>query len=353
MNVQQRNPRYYNYLELFFKQSQDAISVFDMEDQLISVNPAFERLYGWTLEECIGKKIEFYPETEKEKVQERCKLLKSGISMDPVQVIEKRKDGSYFDAEITMTPIFNEKNEVVAISNITRDISLRLQGEEDAREIERLRTMSEIAAVVAHEVRNPMTAITGFVQLMNHDGANPYASFTKIMEREITRINQIVTDFLVLSEPVLHEQAVFSAAEVMQETINEQAALAPGISFETNEWANWKIFENKVAIKEVFVNIIKNSREAIGCEGVIRISMEVSGNELAVTVEDDGCGMDHAVLQSIYQPFYSTKQNGTGLGMLISKKIIVEHQGTLDVESVQGAWTKVFVTLPLADHPLH
>ncbi|WP_081464478.1 two-component system sensor histidine kinase NtrB [Sporosarcina newyorkensis] len=355
--IQQRDTtRYYNYLDLFFQQSQDPISVFDLDDKIVTINPAFEELYGWKLEECLGKVIRFYPDTELESVRARCELLKKGESLNSVQVIEKRKDGTCFHAEITMAPIFNEHNEVVAISNITRDITLRLQAEAYALEIERLRTTSNIAAVVAHEIRNPMTAITGFVQMMNNDSANPYSPFTQIMESEITNINQIVTDFLVLSKPTLHQSSSFSVIETIQEVIDEFCG-----KFNKREITchlhrinqNPVLLGNKASLKQVFFNILTNSCEAIDHNGQIDITFSLTDETLCIFIQDDGNGMDEPTLTAIYQPFFSTKEHGTGLGMLISKKIIVDHKGTLEVESLQGAWTKVIIHLPLSNDSLH
>ena len=348
--------RHSTYLELFFKQSQDSISVFDLENRVIDCNPAFEKLYGWTLEECIGKKVSFYPETEYEKVKERCKLLSKGQSFPNTRVIEKRKDGSSFHAEINMTPIFNEHNEVVAVSHIAHDITGRLQMEQNKMEMERLQTISAIAANVAHEVRNPMTAITGFIQMMDQDPANPYAFSTEIMGNEIKRVNQIVTDFLALAKPTLHDTSPLSIIEVIEEMIIEfdEEFDDRAISCRLNTVKpDFNIYGSKSSLQQVFQNILSNSCDAIEHTGNITISLTTERETLCICIEDDGCGMDPSILASIDQPFFSTKADGTGLGMLISKKIIIDHKGTLLVESQQSAWTKVWIRLPLSNETLH
>ncbi|ARF15166.1 two-component system sensor histidine kinase NtrB [Sporosarcina ureae] len=348
--------RYLNYLDLSFEQSQDAISVFDLDDNIITCNRAFEQLYGWTLEECSEKPISFYPETEYEKVHARCELLYKGQSLANERVTEMRKDGTLFQAEISMTPIFNEFNEVVAISHIARDITSRLQMEQKTLEFERLQTMSMIAAKVAHEVRNPMTAITGFIQLMNQDPANPYSYFTEIMGKEISRVNQIVTDFLALAKPTLQDTAPVSILEVIEEMLIEfdeqfnECAISCQLNAEELELF---IIGDKSSLHQVFYNILSNCCDAIEHTGNIIISLTNQEGTLHICIEDDGCGMDQLTLASIDQPFFSTKENGTGLGMFITKKIIVDHKGTLLVESQQSAWTKVWISLPLANETLH
>ncbi|PID22477.1 hypothetical protein CSV61_02200 [Sporosarcina sp. P3] len=348
--------RYVNYLDLSFEQSQDAISVFDLDDNIITCNPAFEQLYGWTLEECLGKSISFYPETEYKKVHTRCELLYKGQSLANERVTEMRKDGTLFQAEISMTPIFNEHNEVVAISHIARDITSRLQMEQQMLEFERLQTMSTIVAKVAHEVRNPMTAITGFIQMMNQDPANPYSYFSEIMGNEISRVNQIVTDFLALAKPTLHDTTPLSILEVIEEVIIEFDEMFEryGITCQLHaEKIELPIQGDKSSLRQVFYNILSNSCDAIEHSGNITISLTVQKETLHVCIEDDGCGMDQVTLASIDQPFFSTKEDGTGLGMVITKKIIADHKGTLQVESQQSAWTKVWISLPLANDTLH
>lgn len=346
---------YLNYLDLFFEQSQDAISVFNLENKMITCNPAFEQLYGWTLEECLGKTISFYPETEYAKVKARCKLLYNGQSLANERVTEMRKDGSLFEAEISMTPIFNEHNEVVAISHIAKDITNRVQMEQKILEFERLQTMSIIAANVAHEVRNPMTAITGFIQMMNQDPKNPYSYFSEIMGDEINRVNQIITDFLILAKPTLYDTSPFSILEIIEEVITEfdEKLEERAISCRLNAVNSDLFMEgNKSSLHQVFYNILSNSCDAIGHTGNITISVKTKEKNICICMEDDGCGMSQSTLSSIEQPFFSTKDDGTGLGILISKKIIVHHKGTLLVESQQSAWTRVWISLPLANEPL-
>ena len=346
--------RHYNYLDLFFTQSQDAISVFDMENNVITCNPAFEKLYGWTLDECVGKPISFYPETEYAKVLERQKLLISGQALPNMQVTELRKDGSVFQAEINMTPIFNEDHEVVAVSHITHDITSRLEIETYKAEMERLETISTIAANVAHEVRNPMTAINGFIQMMNRDAKNPYAYFTEIMENEIGRINQIVTDFLVLAQPATKEPAVVSIREALDEILFELDAKFKEmhISCQVRMIADdFKVAGSKSSLQQVFHNLLKNSCEANA--RTIHVGLATADDQLEICIKDDGCGMDAATMQMLEQPFFSTKVDGTGLGILIAKKIIMDHKGTLRIESQQGAGTNVLIRLPLAKDTLY
>lgn len=357
MPTQHRNDiRYYDYLELFFKQSEDAIAVFDMDNKLLTCNPAFEKLYGWTLEECIHHPIQFFPEAEMELVKQRRLLLERGNTLSIVQVTEKRKNGTLFQAEITMTPIFNEHEEVVAISNITREITSRLQLEQKRLEIENLRTISAIAASVAHEIRNPMTTITGFVQLMNRDPANNYAPFTKIMEKEINSVNQIVTDFLVMAQPRIKEKKSFSLLKSIQEVIDAHKETLNKKNITCHFHAEEKSFPllgDIESLKTVFSHILSNCYDALKPYGTIDISLQRAEDTVSISIEDNGCGMSEIDLNNCFQPFFSTKEHGKGLGLTLSKKIILDHKGTLKIDSLQNSWTTVTISLPLANKTLH
>ncbi|PIC64362.1 hypothetical protein CSV79_06970 [Sporosarcina sp. P13] len=349
-------PEFYNYLEQLFKQSQDAISVFNIDDTMICCNPAFEKLYGWTLDECKGKVIDFYPETEMKKVRARRDQLKEGKSLRNERVIEKRKDGSTFHAEINMSPIFNDYNEVIAISYITHDITLHLRLEQKRSELVKLKNLSTVASFLAHEVRNPMTAITGFIQMMNDDPQNPYSTFTKIMENEVDKVNHLITDFLELATPSLHNQTIFSTIELIQEVVSDYDATFTNHAITCHlhtPTSDTLILGNVYSLKQVFCNIISNSCDAIRNNGQIDITVKILDHSICITFVDNGPGMCPSTLDSINQPFFTTKEDGRGLGILISKKIIFDHHGTLDIESIEHAGTKVTICLPLANESLH
>ena len=172
------------------------MSSLGLDQKIITVNPAFEKIYGWNEAECIGQSPRLFPTSEDAKVEERTKNVLQGKSYHLLRTKEMRKDGLVFDAELTITPIYNEQQEIIAMTFISRDISLRLQAEQLLIDTEKVKAIGEIAASVAHEVRNPLTAISGFIQIMNNDLNNPYRTYTDIMHSEINRIDLIVSEFL-------------------------------------------------------------------------------------------------------------------------------------------------------------
>lgn len=337
------------YLDLFFEHTEDAIVVFDLDQNIVVVNPAFETMYGWKKEECIGLSPLLSPLSEDASTAERTQNLFSGKNQHFLHTKEMRKDGTLFDAELTMAPIYDAEKRMVATSFIARDITLKLHAEQLKLDTGKLTAIGEIAASVAHEVRNPMTSISGFVQMMNNDPANPYRAYTEIMYSEIKRVDLIVSEFLVLSKPNL---------KTSTELYIEKSLLDVISLFET-EFTNRSIFcdvripENNAIIKgnedgmkQVFINLLKNSCEALEKNGIITIVVTIQDETVSVFIRDNGPGMDPETIKNLFEPFYTTKPEGTGLGMLITKKIIVDQGGTITVNSKKNHGTETIITLP-------
>ncbi len=338
------------YLDLFFKHADDAIAVFGLDLKIITVNPAFEKLYGWQKKDCIGKSPRLFPLSEDIASKLRIENVLKGTSYHQLRTKESRKDGTEFDAELTITPIFDEEKKIIAMSFIARDISLRLQAERLKIDTEKVKAIGEVSASVAHEIRNPLTSISGFIQMMNNDSANPYRTYTEIMHNEINRIDLIVGEFLVLSKPNSKKSSTFFIEQMLREAV---------AMFEL-EFSNRSIFcdvqipKNTALIngygdsmKQVFINLLKNACEALVNNGIVTVTVTHQEKTVSVFIRDNGPGMDQHTLDNLYEPFFTTKQDGTGLGMMITKKIIVDHGGTLIVTSKENEGTETVITLPL------
>ncbi len=337
------------YLELFFKHANDGIAVFDLDHKILVVNPAFEKMYGWKQNECVGTSPRFYPKTQDAQANERTTRVLNGESLHGIRTKELRKDGTTFDAELTIAPIYDNRHELVAISFISRDITHKIQAEKLRLDGERLKGMGEIAASVAHEVRNPLTSITGFIQLMKSDPTNPYSSYTEIMSTELKRIDVIVSEFLVLSKPSLQMSHDFFIEDTIQSVIDmfqpETSASSIHIQFK-NPQERSMVSGNEGRLKQVFINLVKNSCQALVQNGIISIETAYDNGQVTISLSDNGPGMTPETIKNVYEPFYTTKPDGTGLGMMISKKIVVDHYGTITVTSQKNIGTQTVITLP-------
>ncbi|MBD8031556.1 MULTISPECIES: two-component system sensor histidine kinase NtrB [Solibacillus] len=338
------------YLHLFFEQANDAIAVFDLEDRVIAVNPAFEKLYGWTKDEAIGRKLPLVPPEHKEEAKKRINMLKQRQSFHLFESIDMKKDGTVFDAQISLSPILSPHGEIIASSVISRDISYIKENENLILQSEKLKLVGELAAGVAHEIRNPMTVISGYVQMMNENPNSPYYEYTKLIQSETERIELILSEFLVLSKPQPNQFIPINLVEALTEVANffqyelQQKSITVNIS---NEYSHMTILGNKNQIKQVFINLFKNAIEAISDGGIITVEVCKDEKDIYISIVDTGCGISPQVLDRIFEPFYTTKTAGTGLGMVIINKIIQDHNGTIKINSQLNVGTEILLSFPV------
>lgn len=238
-----------------------------------------------------------------------------------------------------------------------KDVSEFKQIEETAYQNDKLAMLGKISAAIAHEIRNPLTAIRGFIQLLKPHlvqlGRDEYA---QIILSEIDRANDIIYEFLNSSKPSTPQKSVISVASLLKEVVllTESEALMKGCEISIKEVApQMSIAVDVKQIKQVLLNMIKNAMEAIeevGSEhsGQIEVKAELEEKYVNISIRDNGKGMDKVMLAKLFSPFFTTKEKGTGLGLSVSYRIIKNHRGTIFADSIKGAGTIFVISLPLA-----
>lgn len=330
------------YLQLFFETAKDAIAVFDSQEKIIAVNPAFEELYGWTSEECIGQILPIYPLENTLAIKMRTRQVQKGKSYSLLETEDVRKDGSRFHAQITLSPIFDNSEKVVATSMISRDISYQKESEKLIVQTEKLKLAGEIAAGVAHEIRNPMTVISGFIQMMHHDPKHCFPEYTELIQSELERINLIISEFLVLAKPQAATLKDFSVQKALDDILLLfSSELNMNSITLIKDWEqDFLLNGEEHHLKQVFINLLKNAVESMDEPGEVRVSLKEEENDMfSISFEDTGKGISEKDLNEIFEPFYTTKVSGTGLGLIVSQKIIQEHKGKLSISSSEGIGT--------------
>jgi signal transduction histidine kinase len=219
---------------------------------------------------------------------------------------------------------------------------------EDLREREKLAVIGRMATAIAHEIKNPLSSLKGFTQLQQEKdkGDEQYYS---IMLNEIDRINSIVTDLLVLGKPNTAIKKPVSLLEIIEYvlTIIKSHSVRKNIKIELKNNNSIVLLCDENQLKQVFINIIKNAMEAMPDGGTVTIDSEVNDERAFISVRDEGCGIPPDKIAKLGEPFYTTKQNGNGLGLMVTKKIIEEHEGTFNIESELEKGTSVTITLPI------
>ncbi|MDV2887041.1 ATP-binding protein [Alkalihalophilus pseudofirmus] len=318
-----------NYLDAFFTQTSEAIVVYDSNGKIINVNEAFSSLYGWVYEELINRHINEFIPPQWEATSE-------------LEMIHKSREGKPLSVAIAISYIKDTNGKIVAYLMMIWDISERKRTEAQLRQSEKLKVVGELAAGIAHEIRNPITVLSGFTQLMEN------SHHKEMMQAELKRMDGIVEELLILAKPRAAELAPISIKELIEEVILlfESICMNQKINVNWNNNHTPLIYGDYNRLKQVLINVFKNAIEAIEYKGCIEITLSTIKDQVCIHIENDGPPIPSEMLCEIGSPFYTTKETGTGLGLMISSSIMKEHEGSLSIKNREESGVVVTLTLP-------
>jgi two-component system, sporulation sensor kinase B len=220
------------------------------------------------------------------------------------------------------------------------------------QQAEKLNVLSEMAASIAHEIRNPMTVIRGFMQLLNENVQIPMdiRPYFKLIIEELDRAESIITGFLSLAKPQLERLEQVSVLELIHNVVNliSPFALLHSVQIQVFTACSPCIETNPRKLSQVLINIIKNGIEAMTDGGLLKIEVKEEEDVVLIKIIDSGIGMTKEELKRLGTLFYSTKTKGTGVGMMISYKIIETMNGRIEVSSEKGRGTQFTIIIPKA-----
>ncbi|OIJ17242.1 hypothetical protein BKP37_01705 [Anaerobacillus alkalilacustris] len=335
------------HYQSLFTNNPDAVYSFDIKGRYISVNKALEELTGYRESELIDQSFHhLIAKEDLEKTMYFFNEAANGLSQTYYCKII-HKSGRLIHCKVTNIPITIE-NKVIGVYGICKDITLQKVAEESIEKAEKLSLVGQLSASIAHEIRNPLTTLKGFLQLIKKEKeVNP--THLEILLNEMNRIEMITSELLLLAKP----QAVQFTNGNIKDTINDVVTLLQSqalmknieIIFEYEKVGSISYVSNQ--LKQVFINLIKNAIESMTDGGVIKVVLfDYSQENILIEVIDQGCGISDDLAPNIGMPFYSTKEKGTGLGMLTTFKIINEHNGKIEFKSKLGEGTTFRVFLP-------
>jgi signal transduction histidine kinase len=223
---------------------------------------------------------------------------------------------------------------------------------------EHLATLGELAAGLAHEIRNPLAGIAGVIDIIGRDlpATSPARQVVKEVRQEITQINRIITDLLETARPKPPEMHVSDLNATVEHSVmlGRQQALSRSINihFDVSEQPI-EVEHDAGQIHQVLLNLLLNSIQAIESAGEVRVTVEDRSGTAEITVTDTGSGIAPEHLPNIFRPFYTTKGNGTGLGLSLARRIVEDHGGNIEVESTAGQGTTFTVLLPVRRRKAH
>ncbi|TYR80609.1 GHKL domain-containing protein [Priestia megaterium] len=249
----------------------------------------------------------------------------------------------------------NEIASMMQLANVLANIIYKNQQlivpewEEKMRHLDKLALVGQLAAGLAHEIRNPMQSVKGFIQFLFEENEKE-EQFKHIVLEELNRMNQLINDFLLITQPSAPKKEACSIVNIMNSTIEflRSEANLYNISINFNEEETLPpVFIDPSQMRQVFLNLIKNAMEAIKFNGYIHISAKKQNGFVLFYIKDSGPGIPVSIINKIGDPFFSTKEQGVGLGLSICQTIIKEHQGMLSIENDDQEGTLVVIQLPL------
>lgn len=278
------------------------------------------------------------------------RIRKAMLASGPIEVIEQtitRLDGSFVDVEFYCHPVqFGGRK---AIQTGLRDITKSKNTEKKLKEREKLASIGQMAVGIAHEVKNPLTSVKGFLQLVKETNTHPYL---QAMESELERAIDTLQNLLQVSKPNLHSEPMIEI-DLCKELSSliflfQDKLYNTEIEMDLRN-SNQMIVGKKNLFLKAFFNLIKNALEAMPEKGKIRIEHYFQNDCIYVKISDNGVGIPKDKIDYLGTPFYSSKGDGTGLGLTQVFTTVQEYGGTVQVQSEQGVGTTFLVQLPL--HP--
>ncbi|MDR9507481.1 ATP-binding protein [Brevibacillus agri] len=263
-----------------------------------------------------------------------------------------KKDDTPFIALVSYVPLHNHQHDqesgwMVAFLDITEQEQIQ----EYLNQSEKLAMVGQLAAGAAHEIRNPLTVIYGFIQLLEQRLSDQERDryYLPLILEEIERVNRIVTELLMLSKPSKPDYREVNLAGVIHSILplmNAEAMLH-GIEIVDRCAPHIRLHADVEQLKQILLNLMKNSIEAMKEGGLLVIESHLDEKAVHIKVKDTGEGIPPEYLVRIFEPFFSLKEDGTGLGLPISRRMVENHGGELQVKSTPGQGTEITITLPL------
>lgn len=336
------------HYEALVRYSDVAIYSTDLGGIVRTWNQAAERMYGYSETEIVGKPISTLLPGDSEPLPYH-EQLRAGQAVQ-TEAIRRRKDGRLFNADLHLSVIKNEQGESVGVSSVSHDITLLKELQAEIAQLDRLNLVAEIAASIGHEVRNPMTTVRGYLQLMlRKPELFALKSQLNLMIEELDRANDIITEFLAFarSKPTEMAQSSLNQAVTSLLPLIEAEAMLRGNEIALSLSENPEIRIDPKEIRQLLLNLVRNGLEAMAPGGKLTISTLVEQGRVVLAVADQGSGIPKEHLDRIGTAFFTTKQTGTGLGLPTCYSIAANHNAKITIDTGNsGSTFKVHFPVP-------
>ncbi len=360
---------------LLVEDAREGVWALDSSNRTVYVNPKMAKMLRYTESEILGKTLNEFLDKQDINANKECWDDFKNDGQGEWEFVFKRKDGVCIFAVVSFSSIKDDNGRFQGTLALVTDITLRRAMEEtlesyskDLEEMvkqrtvelleaqtmlvkaERLAAIGEVAAMVGHDLRNPLTGINGAVFFLKKklpSNLEPAVSeMLDVIERDIRYANSIVTDLMDYSREIRLELREITPKQLLSDSI-ALVRIPENIRVIDSCETSPKILVDAVKLTRVFANFVKNAVEAMPKGGELSISTRQVGNSVEFRIADRGCGIPPEVMDRIWTPFFTTKAKGMGLGLPICKRIIDAHEGKVSVKSTTGQGTTFTVTLPI------
>lgn len=333
--------------------SDDAIISKDLTSIVTSWNRGAERLFGYSAQEMIGRSILTIIPPELH-VEEPAILenLRNGIRIEHYETERVRKDGTRVRVSLTISPLRDTEGRVIGASKIARDITERERMQEAIMQSEKLAATGRMAAAIAHEINNPLEAVTNLAFLISLDPSlsDPGKKQAEMLLDEVSRVSNVAKQSLGFFRDT-GKPGEFDLCEVLKGVLGLNRPLLDRKNIQVNREfpETCRIFGSAPEIRQVFANLIRNAIEAVAPDGCIRLRVRSSSTGMQhIIIADNGSGIPPEIASRLFHPFATSKgASGNGLGLWVSRGIVHRHGGRILVRTWRrpGASGTAFLVL--------
>ncbi|MEO6392791.1 MAG: ATP-binding protein [Pyrinomonadaceae bacterium] len=328
----------------------------DLDGKIYTFNAAAEEITGYKSVAVIGENASQMFGDLSEAVEESLRSSADGEMPPRFETDVLTPEQLRLRIGYGIAPLFSEGGETTGLVITFQDLTDVRALEETSRRQDRLAAVGRVAAGIAHEIRNPLAAMRGAIQVLQADVKEDegQAQLMGIILRESDRLNKIITDFLVYARPRQSEFSNIDLRDVLRETfmlMRHSPELHPDhVLEESVPEAPLPVSADAAQLKQVFWNLARNALQSMPNGGRLRVEMDRRKNGRAhITFTDSGCGMTPQQVERLFEPFSSSRTGGSGLGLSIVYQIIRDHSGTINVRSIEGQGTVINIELPGKD----
>jgi PAS domain S-box-containing protein len=335
------------FLAAIVESSDDAIFGKALDGRILSWNKAAERMYGYTAEEIVGKPVSvLLPSDRPNEVRDILERLRHGEKIDHYETLRVAKDGRLLTVSLTISPVHDPDGRIIGASTIARDITQSKLAEQAMRNSEKLAIAGRMAATVAHEINNPLEAVSNALYLLSDSLSldENAREFLAIAQDELAKIRQVATLTLGLHRGDADRPQEVKVPELIDNVVSlyGRKLKSLGIAIETRYKTELPVIAFPGELRQVFSNLIVNAADALEKSGdklCIHVLesldwINLSQRGLRITVSDNGCGISVEKRAHIFEPFYTTKgSKGTGIGLWVSLGIVKKYGGTMRFRS--------------------